>query len=84
MQQLQKMVFLHIVAMNAKLIANHMFYQLSIENRRNFSGHGQKSSVEETLTALKKETRRNGKTSTKRDFEVEICGLKTKEKQIRR
>jgi len=42
--------------MNAKLIANQKLHpQLSTENRRNFSGHGQKSSMEETLTAPKNE-----------------------------
>jgi len=78
------MVCLHIVAKNAKLIENQMLHpQLSTENRRNFSGHGQKSSMEETLIAPEIETRRKEITSTKRDFEVEICKLKIKEKQTR-
>ena len=79
------MVFLHIVAMNAELIANQMLHlELSTEKRRKFSGHERKSSVEETLTAHKNERRRKERTSTKRDFEVEICRLKIKEKQTRR
>jgi hypothetical protein len=73
------------MAINATLIASQMLHlQLSTENRRNFSGHGQKSNMEETLTAPKNETRKKERTSTKRDFEVENCRLKIKEKQTRR
>ena len=75
-QQLQKLVFLHIVAMDGKLIANRVLHpQISTGNRRNFSEHGQKSSTEETLTEHKNETRRKERTPRKRDFEVEICSL---------
>jgi hypothetical protein len=76
---------LHTVAMNAKVIANQKLHpKLSTENRRNFSEHGEKSSMEETLTDPNNETGRKERTSTKRDFEVEICRLKIKDKQTRR
>jgi hypothetical protein len=75
-------VFLQIVGMNVKLIVNQMFHpQPSAENGRNFSGRGQKHSMGETLTASKNETRGKGRTPTKRDFEFQICGLKSKRKR---
>jgi len=65
--------------MNAKSISNQKLHsKLSTENRINFSEHGQKSSMEEILTAPKNETRRKERTSTNATSRSRFVGLKSK------